>query len=179
VDEFWACPCWIAGRPRDLGWFFLGSSVGEFSVDSTCINHSPRLAMHIHPELRIRINGEAQEIPAGVGVSIACMKTIHTHDADNVLHLEAPMRRDFTLGEFFRVWDKPFSATQILDAVVDDQHEIILTANGQTSDAYENLVLHDKDLVVIEYREKALSLTPPPTESETSIQEETANESEE
>ncbi len=123
-------------------------------VLSACVNHGGVSAMHWHPTLRIVINGEPQDIPEGIGISGGCMRPIHTHDETGKLHIESPVIRDFTLGQFFTLWEKPFSRDEILDARVDETHELVMTVNGQRVDTYENTVLRDDDQIVIEYRAK-------------------------
>lgn len=109
---------------------------------------------HIHPKLKIIINGTKEQIPAGVGILPTCMNSLHVHDADDVIHVESPEQRDFTLADFFAVWNKPFSANQILDFKTDAEHKIIVTVNSKPSSDFENLILKDEDEIVIEYREK-------------------------
>ena len=109
---------------------------------------------HIHPQLKIIINGKEEIIPPNIGVSLTCMHPLHTHDAVGTIHIESPEQRDFTLGDFFAVWDKKFSKEQILDYVVDAQHEIVATVDGKPNQDFENLILKDKQQIVIEYRTK-------------------------
>lgn len=109
---------------------------------------------HIHPHLTILINGAQQVIPAGTGISLSCMHPLHIHDTTGTIHVESPEQRDFTLGDFFAVWQKPFSKDQILDYKADGRHEIAMTVDGQPSSEFENLVLKDKQEVVIEYKTK-------------------------
>lgn len=109
---------------------------------------------HIHPELMIVINGKEELVPQNLGVGSTCMTAIHTHGEKNVLHVEAPVQKDFTLGDFFAVWKKDFSKTKLLDNVVDDKSEIVVSVNGQIVDTYENTILRDKDKIVISYQAK-------------------------
>lgn len=132
---------------------FLFSGTGGpvvFDITNTCINHTGA-SMHIHPELRIVINGEKQDVPANVGVSPACMRPLHTHDDTGRLHVEFPQPRNFTLGEFFKVWDKPFLAAQIFDYIADDTRTLTMTVNGVSNNEFENLVLKDRDQIEIRY----------------------------
>jgi hypothetical protein len=64
---------------------------------------------HIHPKLHIVIQGQEQVIPANVGITSTCMNHLHTHDDTGRLHVESPVRARFTLGDFFAVWEKPFT----------------------------------------------------------------------
>src|SRR3989344_7293960 len=100
---------------------------------------------HIHPNLEIIINGQRQEIPANIGINDGCMNSLHTHDNSGKIHVESPEKRDFTLSDFFAVWDKTYNKDQILDYKVDDKHIIRQTVNGNETQDYENTVLRDKD----------------------------------
>ncbi|MBI4133610.1 hypothetical protein HY478_03275 [Candidatus Uhrbacteria bacterium] len=126
-------------------------------VLNSCVNHGGVSAMHWHPVLRIVINGEPQDIPEGIGISGGCMRPIHTHDTSGKLHIESPVIREFTLGQFFTLWEKSFSREQILDARIDEIHEIVTNVNGVQVDTFENTALHDGQEIVIEYREKIQS----------------------
>lgn len=106
---------------------------------------------HIHPMLHIVVDGQEQVIPANVGITSTCMHPLHTHDDTGRLHVESPVERDFTLGDFFAVWEKPFTKDQILDYRVDTAHTIRMTVNGQAVDTFEDTVLHDLDQIVIRY----------------------------
>lgn len=109
---------------------------------------------HIHPELYIVINGEEVPLPANIGIKPNCMNSIHTHDGGGVIHVESPVARDFTLGDFFAVWDKPFSGSQLFEYVTDDSHVLSMTVNGSAVDTFEKTVFRDKDKIVIMYGPK-------------------------
>jgi len=79
---------------------------------------------HVHAHLTITINGQDQTVPAQTGLSPTCQHPLHTHDTSGVIHIESPSKRDFTLGDFFAVWGKDFTATKILDTTVDAQHQL-------------------------------------------------------
>ena len=80
---------------------------------------------HVHAHLDVFVNGAAVKIPGGVGINTtdpavkkfgedgyggipeegcaaACISPLHTHDADGVIHVEAPAVAEFTLGQFFQ-----------------------------------------------------------------------------
>ncbi len=109
------------------------------------------LAMHIHPTLEIVIDGERQEIPAGIGLTFNEMRPIHTHDATGKIHIEAPCEREFTLREFFAVWGKQFNSQCIFDSCVADGGTLVMFVNGDENDAYDNLILRDDDEIQIVY----------------------------
>lgn len=109
---------------------------------------------HIHPELKIIINGVETSIPPNLGIQPSCMTSIHTHDEVGVIHVESPVAKDFTLGDFFAVWKKDFSKDKILDSTIVPTTEIVVTVNGQKVDTFENTILRDKDKIVISYQNK-------------------------
>jgi hypothetical protein len=83
---------------------------------------------HIHAHLTIFINSAPRQIPAGIGIPGAqsqatasgafigggrCLYWLHTHAADGIVHIESPIRRTFTLGEFFDEWGQPLGPDRI------------------------------------------------------------------
>jgi hypothetical protein len=133
-----------------------GSVTGDephADILASCIQHT-NVSLHIHPELTIMINGEKQVIPANVGIDPGgCMHPVHTHDASGQVHIEYLYPVDFTLGDFFAIWGKEFSSTNLMGTEADATHAVTMTVNGQPSSAYENLVLKDKDKIAVSYEE--------------------------
>ncbi|OGY99117.1 MAG: hypothetical protein A2945_05375 [Candidatus Liptonbacteria bacterium RIFCSPLOWO2_01_FULL_52_25] len=128
---------------------YEGKTVREIAMDCTLDMYTK---FHIHPNLAIIVNGEPQTLPANIGVRYGCMNPLHAHDETGKIHVESPVQRDFTLGDFFAVWEKTFSKEQIFEHKTDAEHEIVMTVNGSPSDAYENLIFEDEQKIVIEYR---------------------------
>jgi hypothetical protein len=147
---------WIAGGIAAIAigltlWgSYSGSTLTTRELALSCTTDA-LTQFHIHPHLRIIINGTEQIIPAGTGITLACLHPIHTHDSTGTIHIESPVARDFTLGDFFAVWNKPFSKDQILDYKADATHAVTITVNGIRVDTYENTVMHDHDDIVISY----------------------------
>lgn len=144
------------------GYWMLNRSGGGYTEDKQAEAFDPakvcttdaQTVMHIHQQLTIRIDGKEEAIPANVGiVSPTCMRPMHTHDATGTIHVESPVVRDFTLGELFRVWEKPFGRERLLDATADATHRIVMTVNGEPSEAYENLVLEDGQRIALSLEE--------------------------
>jgi hypothetical protein len=88
-----------------------------------------KVAFHIHAHLAIFVNGKQRQVPYGIGIGPPlsgqpnpiggfvtrgkCFAWLHTHIADGIIHIEAPSKRSFTLGQFFDVWGIKLSATQV------------------------------------------------------------------
>jgi hypothetical protein len=100
---------------------------------------------HIHIHVAIFVNGQEQQIPFGVGIGQpwqvsdsdegpfvtdgACFYWLHTHTQDGIVHVESPVRRRFTLGDFFAIWQMPLNENQVGPA----QGQVITYVNGQKS----------------------------------------------
>ena len=91
------------------------------------------LLFHVHAHLAIYVDGVASEVPYGIGIGEpheviqtsdggpyvsrgSCFSWLHTHTPDGIIHIEAPIPRSFTLGDFFAVWGEPLSSSQVGDA---------------------------------------------------------------
>lgn len=122
-------------------------------------------AQHIHPYLRIVLEGRAVTIPAYVGIrdlggGAACYEPLHTHDASGIIHIEsASPTQLFTLGDFFTVWRDTYGTAMIGTATVpitytmgelfghsgDAHHDLRLLVDGRASNAGPTLVLNQLD----------------------------------
>jgi hypothetical protein len=89
---------------------------------------SEQLIFHIHAHLTIFINGTPRQVPAGVGIpgsqpqqtaqgvvaeGGSCLYWLHTHAPDGIVHVESPIHRIYTLGEFFDEWGQPLGPSQL------------------------------------------------------------------
>ena len=100
-----------------------GKTVDGISCDTT-----EQLVYHIHAHLTVFVNGAARQIPAAIGIpgaqaentptgpfiaSGSCFYWLHTHAADGIIHIESPVQRTYTLGDFFDVWGQPLGPDQV------------------------------------------------------------------
>ena len=115
-----------------------------------------RTNFHIHAHLDIFINGKPYTVPAQIGiVPDKCLYWMHTHDETGVIHIESPEIRNFTLGQFFNIWNKKFNNTQIFDNIVSNNKNITLSVyvngNKVSSVDYRNIKLNSHDEIAIVY----------------------------
>src|SRR5262249_36886560 len=97
---------------------------------------------HIHTHLTIFVNGQQRQVPAGIGIpgavttqtqsgpivgSGTCFYWLHTHAADGIVHVESPVTRTFTLGQFFALWGRPLGSDQVGPA----HGTVTVTVNGK------------------------------------------------
>jgi hypothetical protein len=98
------------------------------SVDGIGCSTNEQTLFHIHAHLTVFVNGVARQIPAGIGipgaraqataqgpfiVSGTCFYWLHTHVADGIIHIESPVHRAYTLGQFFDEWRQPLGPSQV------------------------------------------------------------------
>jgi len=91
-------------------------------VDGISCQSSEQTLFHIHAHLTIFVNGAARQVPPAIGIpgavaqqtqagpfinSGTCFYWLHTHAADGIVHIESPVQRTFTLGQFFDEWGQP------------------------------------------------------------------------
>ncbi len=115
-----------SGAPSDAGVLApAGDSAQAGPVDGISCDSSEQLLFHIHAHLAIYVNGGQELVPAGIGIGTpldfqdgfvvggSCFSWLHTHDETGVIHIESPIQRVYTLGNFFDIWGQPLSATQV------------------------------------------------------------------
>lgn len=97
---------------------------------------------------------EKKNTPPDLGHSQAMMKVIHTHDSSGELHVESPVPYQFYLGDFFKIWQKTFNSSCVLDRCIDQDHTLKVFLNGLEDNRFEALPLHDGDNIKIVYKIK-------------------------
>lgn len=89
---------------------------------------------HIHVHLTLLRDGKPVAIPDDVGRSIVgrCLYWIHTHTPDGIIHIESPLYRDFTLGDFFDIWGETFNPRNFMGKPY-AAGQIVIWVNGARS----------------------------------------------
>jgi hypothetical protein len=97
------------------------------TIDGIGCQTSEQTVFHIHTHLTIFVNGQPRQVPAAIGIPSAvaeqtkagpfigsgtCFYWLHTHAADGIIHIESPVERTYTLGEFFDEWGQPLGPDQ-------------------------------------------------------------------
>ncbi len=100
---------------------------------------------HIPDHVAVYVNGKMMRLPAGVGITQPqlvsrdstgvfdtvgphdCLYWLHTHAADGVIHVEAPAKGVFTLGQFFDVWNQPLGPDEVGPA----KGKVVVFENGK------------------------------------------------
>jgi hypothetical protein len=100
------------------------------TIDGVACNSMEQSAFHVHSHLDIFINGRYSQVPSQIGIPGNCFYWLHTHDESGKIHIEAPMYRDFTLGQLFDIWNKKFDNNQIFNYVADANNPLKVYING-------------------------------------------------
>jgi hypothetical protein len=104
-----------------------GAATGQ-PVDGISCQTSEQTLFHIHAHLTVFVNGVARQVPAAIGIPGAqaeqtpsgpfiasgnCFYWLHTHAADGIIHIESPVQRVYTLGDFFDEWGQPLGPARV------------------------------------------------------------------
>jgi hypothetical protein len=100
------------------------------AIDGIQCNSMEQSAFHVHSHLDIIINSVYFLVPSQIGIPGNCFYWLHTHDESGKIHIEAPMLRDFTLGQFFDIWNKQLSNDQIFNYVANANNPLNVYING-------------------------------------------------
>jgi len=111
-------------------------------TDGISCQSSEQTLFHIHAHLTVFVNGAARQIPTAIGIPGAvaqstpagsfveegtCFYWLHTHAADGIIHIESPVHRSYTLGNFFDEWGQPLSTSRVGPAT----GHVVAIYNGQ------------------------------------------------
>lgn len=68
--------------------------------------------VHIHAHLDVFVAGKEITVPGGIGIAEGRgISALHTHETDGIVHIESPVKRDYTLGELFTEWQVPLTSS--------------------------------------------------------------------
>ncbi|HEU5416769.1 MAG TPA: hypothetical protein VFV41_03680 [Streptosporangiaceae bacterium] len=130
----------VPGAPQLAG---TSTAATGKDVNGISCQTSEQTVFHIHAHLTVFVNGSARKIPAAIGIpgpvaqntaqgsfigSGTCFYWLHTHAADGIIHIESPVQRTFTLGDFFDEWGQPLGPGQVgpargtVTAIYNGQH---------------------------------------------------------
>jgi hypothetical protein len=106
-----------------------GAPAPGHSVDGISAAAAEQLQFHIHAHLTIFVAGAPRQIPYGIGIAPplevestpqgrfagrgAAFFWLHTHAADGIIHIESPIERTYTLGNFFDIWNEPLGPEEV------------------------------------------------------------------
>jgi len=117
-------------------------AVEGWTIDGIRCETMEHALFHVHAHPAIYAAGEPRPVPSGIGTPDAnvqqtpqgpfvaqgsCFHWLHSHTDDGVIHVESPVQRTFTLGDYFDVWGLPLSSSR----VGGETGPVIAYVNGQ------------------------------------------------
>jgi hypothetical protein len=117
-------------RPTAVPWALaaLDTAASGDTVDGVSCDTTPSAANRLTAHLAIYVNGEARQVPPGIGVgtprttaqtdagpfvSGKCYYWLNTRTHDGVIHVQPPTQTGLTLGTFFDLWGQQLTSTQV------------------------------------------------------------------
>lgn len=121
------------GVPVPGGAALTGTAAGSAGsggqpVDGITCQTNEQTLFHVHAHLTIFVGGVPSRVPYGIGIPGAqvsntaegpfvnagnCFYWLHTHAEDGIIHIESPIERTFTLGDFFDIWGQPLGPDRV------------------------------------------------------------------
>jgi hypothetical protein len=145
-------------------------AVAASSIPCDQLEHTQ---VHYHAALQILLDGSALPIPTDLGRTRYCYYWLHMHTGEpGMIHLEAPLDRSFTLGDFFGVWASWSGKKELLDRrhvstiTLDSTQELTVyvdEGHGPTVHTGDPaaVVLKEREVITLEVTPPAVY--PPPT----------------
>ena len=136
------------------------------TVDGIQCNVIEHLEFHIHAHIDILINGKHISIPPQIGIVPGkCIYWMHTHDASGIIHIESPVKRDFTLGQFFDIWKMKSSNPKAFDTIFNGNIVPSVYINGTKVPSTTNY----RDIKLSAHQQIAIAFGKPPAQMSSSI----------
>ena len=135
---------------------------------------------HIHAHLDVFVDGRPVKVPGGIGIETTdpsvvqfsednfagipeegcatiCISPLHTHDADGVIHMEAPTETPFTLGQFFEELAVPLDASCVDEFCTPDT-DVAVYVNGDLQSG------NPADIPLTDLQQVSIVIGTPPAE---------------
>ena len=148
-------------RKKTIKFLILSAIIGISaaaisSVAQTALNPNDPLKVCINDKitpykikvtLDLIVDGERADIPANVGNSADCKKTMYTLTDDGTIYAEWEEEYPFEIGHFLWMWDFPLRDME--------QSKSSISVNGKISEKFINHQLRDGDHYIAEFTSKA------------------------
>ena len=107
----------------------LDTAAQGSTADGIQCSSSEQTVYHIHAHLAVFVNGAQRTVPYGIGIpcgtatpeasggpyagSGTCFYWLHSHDQSGVIHIESPVQKLYTIGDYFAIWGQPLAGGQV------------------------------------------------------------------
>jgi hypothetical protein len=98
----------------------FSSTLNLTAVDGIRCDTMEFTKFHVHAHLDIIADGKPFIVPSQIGIDPdeRCLYWLHTHDDSGIIHIESPIEREFTIGNFIDIWGQTFNTTHLFDTNV-------------------------------------------------------------
>ncbi len=137
-------------------WFWTRAqdATGYFGLPVvSCVDSTESIAQTFAFRLQLTVNGVNVPLGASIGHDPGkCIREIHTDDGSGTVNVRSNSATEqFTLGEFFDVWHKQFTATDFMGHPIGNGHGVSVSVNGTAVTTGAQTFLHPNDVVTVSY----------------------------
>jgi hypothetical protein len=127
---------------------------------------------HVHAHLDVFVNGRRVMTPGGIGIDISdpaterfvvdgapayrakgcpqpCISPLHTHDVTGVIHIEAPTRTQFTLGQLFEEWGVRLDGSCVGGYCEPNASDVVFIDGKRQTENPADILLSDHEEIAI------------------------------
>ena len=138
-----------SGAPRAV----FAQGMTALPIDGIGCQSMEGAVLHIHQHLQLFDRGKPVKVPAFIGIPAGgnCLYWLHTHTADGLIHIESPVKRSFTLGQFFDIWGTELSQYAAFTVRANKGRKLVVRVDGHpyTGDP-RKITLHNQQEILIE-----------------------------
>jgi len=130
------------------------------AVDGIECQSQEGAVIHDHTALDLYVNGAQISVPAGVGivapapnVALAsnglttCLYALHVHDGEpNLIHVESPVKKTYTVGELFDIWGQELTDTSFMGHPLDAEHKLTIEVYDESGKLVQTYTGKPRDL---------------------------------
>ncbi len=151
------------GGTTDAGGFVAGKPIDGVQCGAT-----EGQTQHIHQHFNVVVNGQETALPALIGIfsdsgktpNAPCLYWLHTHSPDGVIHVEAPVKDQLTLGAFLDIWSVSPVDRTLLDRITANRPDRIILDGTEYTGDLRAIPLKSHTLITVEYGNPAVPQQP-------------------
>ena len=154
---------------------------GPPTVSGIPCDHLEHTQIHYHAALQIIYNGNVVNLPDNTGIqydssgtNVSCYYWLHVHAANkNTIHIESPASQQFTLGQFFDVWNEwsqrngygpvKFDATHVATFTLTPDQKVVAYVDLQDGKGPQPVTGDPRSIVLKNHEVISLVISPPDT----------------
>lgn len=118
-----------------------------------CLDYTKPIVQKFSFTITLHILGKSYPIDKMIGHDAGnCLHDIFAKDTSGTIFVETNDTQRFTLGQFFDVWHRTFSKTQLFGYLTDKTHHIQIRVNNKIVNTYRTTVLSPDEAIDVIYQ---------------------------